>query len=239
MTEVFRDKAFAAVENRIRLLVQRILPCLDATAPIRILDLGCGTGMLTLLLAESLPRAQCVGVDVSQANIRAAEIARKGCVHAGRIRFVAQDYREFQDRPFDVIASWSVLHLIPASDKELLLKIAGDLVPGGILANVIPRECIQNSVLAGVRRVLALCRCELTDRAVFRLAKWVHGRKFSDEMIRQRVEYMYILPRRYDGPTFQDRFRSLGLTPVTSLPEPHAGLGQMRQRLTVFRKQTQ
>jgi methylase of polypeptide subunit release factors len=45
---------------------------LTATGPLRVLDLGCGSGSLAWLLADALPAASVTGIDVSPSNIRAA-----------------------------------------------------------------------------------------------------------------------------------------------------------------------
>ena len=55
----------------------------------RILDLGCGTGEISLRLAELFPTAQVTGVDLEEAHLRRA---RERCAALGvRVRFQAGD----------------------------------------------------------------------------------------------------------------------------------------------------
>src|SRR5260370_41694724 len=55
----------------------------------RILDLGCGTGEITFLVAELFPASQIVGVDLDEAHL---ERARRSCSQFGdRVRFQKGD----------------------------------------------------------------------------------------------------------------------------------------------------
>ena len=60
---------------------------------VAVLDLGCGTGSLIFLLADALPEARVIGIDVSAANIAEAERSRVMLdpVKAGRIVFESKN----------------------------------------------------------------------------------------------------------------------------------------------------
>lgn len=49
-----------------------------AREPASILDFGCGTGRLSVLLARSFPRAEITGFDPSTESLREAEKLRRG-----------------------------------------------------------------------------------------------------------------------------------------------------------------
>ena len=48
----------------------------------------------------------------------------------------------------------TVLYAIPAPDEALFGKIAGDLVPGGLLVYTMPTNALANRLVVGLRRVL-------------------------------------------------------------------------------------
>jgi release factor glutamine methyltransferase len=76
-----------------------------ASAPVRILDLGTGTGAILLALLTELPRAEGFGVDVSDA---ALEIARRNALRAGlgdRVRFGISSWWSHVHGAFDLIVS--------------------------------------------------------------------------------------------------------------------------------------
>lgn len=74
-------------------------------APVRILDLGTGTGAILLALLTELPRAEGLGVDVSDG---ALEIARRNALRAGagdRARFSKSSWWSHVTGDFDLIVS--------------------------------------------------------------------------------------------------------------------------------------
>jgi len=87
-------------------LVEAVLETVtDRDAPLRILDLGTGTGCLLLALLSELPNATGVGVDVSA---EALEVARGNGVALGlaeRVDFRAGDWGKGVEESFHVIVS--------------------------------------------------------------------------------------------------------------------------------------
>jgi trans-aconitate 2-methyltransferase len=84
----------------------------------RVLDLGCGDGANTALLAEALPRGQVVGIDASKGMIKTAQTREKANLS---FRLMDIDRIEFKDE-FDVIFSNAALHWV--RDHERLLRNA-------------------------------------------------------------------------------------------------------------------
>ncbi len=113
---------------------------IQATAPRRVVDLGCGPGPLTAGLAERWPTASILGIDDSPAMIERAQ------EHAGeRVRFQLGDLSDWTPtEPVDVLISnatlqWVVGHL------ALLPGFAAALAPGGWLAIQVPGNFDQPS----------------------------------------------------------------------------------------------
>jgi release factor glutamine methyltransferase len=74
----------------------------DRTVPLRLLDLGTGSGCLLLALLHELPAATGVGVDISAAAIAVAR-ENAGCLSlASRAAFLAADWTEGVVGSFDV-----------------------------------------------------------------------------------------------------------------------------------------
>ncbi|GIH25357.1 putative trans-aconitate methyltransferase [Acrocarpospora phusangensis] len=107
-------------------LVARI----GAQDPRTVVDLGCGTGELTVQLAHRWPDADLTGVDSSPEMLAKAP--------AGA-RFELLDARAWKPaEPVDVIVSNALLQWIPEHRDLLTRWVAEDLAPGGWLAFQVP-----------------------------------------------------------------------------------------------------
>ena len=215
-----------------------VAPRMDLRRPLRILNLGCGCGEGSFLLAALFPQAQVAGLDISEANIargRRALHARQ--LH--RVSFDCGDYSKirFPNEHFDLIVADSVLHFIPDAARNIMPKIAGELAPGGHLVFSIPDDGLFNRLLWLVRSILRQYRSSITDRLILGIAKIVHGKRASDAFLRERINYMYITPSLW----FSKRLRlelcqNLGLVNVRNRRYPHSSPGQFQHRLCIFSK---
>ncbi len=118
-------------------LISRISPVPDAPVPRTVVDLGCGPGNLTALLADRWPSATITGVDSSAEMIRAATESPA----AARISFATADLRDWLgeavDRSIDVLVSNATLQWVP-EHLDLLPALARKVAPGGWLAFQVP-----------------------------------------------------------------------------------------------------
>lgn len=119
---------------------ERSRPFFDLLAQVRledvrsIADLGCGSGELTLTLAERWPASRVWGVDSS------AEMIAEAKTHElpGRMTFEPGDFREWHPAaPVDLIFSNAAFQWVPDHDT-LLRRIFGMIAPGGALAFQVP-----------------------------------------------------------------------------------------------------
>ena len=92
-----------------------------------ILDLACGTGILTQQIAQKIPNAKIVGVDVTPGYL---EIAKKKLASNPNISFVQQDAEKLNlNTKFDCITSSYIPKYCTA---EILVKTClNHLKPGG------------------------------------------------------------------------------------------------------------
>jgi trans-aconitate 2-methyltransferase len=103
-------------------------------APRLILDLGCGPGNNTELIAQRWPEALVIGLDNSPSMIAAARQRER----PGHLEFRQADLREWQpDAPADIVLMNAVLQWIPGH-MALLPRFAAMLASGGVLGIQMP-----------------------------------------------------------------------------------------------------
>jgi len=73
--------------------------------PLRIADLGTGSGAILLALLSELPDAQGFGTDISAEALRTAEHNARRLGFSGRATFIRCDYASALSGPFDLIVS--------------------------------------------------------------------------------------------------------------------------------------
>ena len=116
----------------------------------RVLDAGCGSGRVTELLVERLPRGSVVALDGSGAMIEQARtrLARFG----DRVEFVVADLGQPMPLPVpvDSIISTATFHWVPDHDA-LFRNLAAVVRPGGRLV----AQCGGAGNIASIREVLA------------------------------------------------------------------------------------
>jgi trans-aconitate 2-methyltransferase len=109
-----------------------LLARVGATDPTSVVDLGCGPGTMTRLLAQRWPGAVVTGIDTSPAMVDAARAAAPG------IDFRVEDVRDWSPpEPVDVLFSHATLQWIPGH-LELLPRLVAAVAPGGWFAFGVP-----------------------------------------------------------------------------------------------------
>jgi trans-aconitate methyltransferase len=235
--EILAGRTFTVPPERRNRIVTVVLQHVDVSRPLRVLDLGCGTGLNALALAEALPQASVTGVDLSSASISQAESARRRHPAGARVTFTSANYLQYLGGPFDVVVSDTVLYAIPASEEALFGKIAGDLVPGGLLVYTMPTSALANRLVVAVRRVLKRARGPRADALILAVARALHRGQYDDALLRERVPYMYVVPDRYDSRALHARLRERwGFELLATEAIPRASVAQLKHRLVVARR---
>jgi ubiquinone/menaquinone biosynthesis C-methylase UbiE len=94
---------------------EEVLRLLRATAPRRILDVGCGTGLLTARIQRQMPQAWVVGCDFSDGMLRHA------AAHTRAVAWTRGDAQRlpFRNESFDAIVSTEAFHWFPDQARAL------------------------------------------------------------------------------------------------------------------------
>lgn len=120
-----------------RFEAERTRPALDLLARVpaeprgRVIDLGCGPGNSTQLLAERYPEATVAGLDTSPDMLAAAR------QRLPRATFSQGDLSAWRDGPVDLIFANAVLHWVPRH-RAIMADLAQQLAPRGCLAVQMP-----------------------------------------------------------------------------------------------------
>ncbi len=122
-----------------RIVGQRLLSYLPQTfQPKSILDLGSGTGTLSIKLSQRFSQAQILGLDLAEGMIK---LARTKCADQPNISFTHKDFDQINtlNKAFDLVISNFALHW--SKDLPTTLKaILSQLNPNGLFALSIPVE---------------------------------------------------------------------------------------------------
>ncbi|MGL4310711.1 MAG: methyltransferase domain-containing protein [Paracoccaceae bacterium] len=181
----------------------RLRPALDLLRTIGplppggITDLGCGAGVMARPLREAYPDAPLTGVDLSASMLKEAR-------ETGLYDMLEEaDAGHWQpERPQALIFSNAALHWLPDHD-DLLLRLTGLLMPGGVLAVQMPRQFAA----ASHRFLRDLAQAHFPDR--FDYAHWqapVHAPDVYYRLLAPagrvsvwETEYLQRLPATADG----------------------------------------
>lgn len=102
--------------------------------PLRVLDLGAGTGLFAALLLERMPEARITCLDASEGML---EEARTRFAGDARVDFALADMGSADiGGPWDVVMSaLAIHHLEHDGKKALFARIRTALAPGGLFVN--------------------------------------------------------------------------------------------------------
>ncbi len=104
-------------------------------APVKVLDLGCGTGTVTQTLKEQFKNAKVTCLDLAENMI---EMAKLKLQDYNNIEYVIGDFYEYNfTEKYDVIVSSLALHHLATDEdkKGFYKKIYKALTPGGVFLN--------------------------------------------------------------------------------------------------------
>jgi trans-aconitate 2-methyltransferase len=212
-----------------------LLTQVQAADPGYVVDLGCGPGNLTALLAARWPEAHVLGVDSSAEMIEAARTelagpagpaAGRGAADGVRLAFARADIRNWRPgRPVDVFICNAVLQWVPGH-LNLLTSWAGWLAPDGWLAFQLPGNFDQPSHtilrdLAGSARWRDLLAGVQLNRQAMDPGAYLDVLAAAEcEVDAWETTYLHVL---HGENAVLDWYRGSGLRPVLAALTPEDG----------------
>lgn len=126
MAHEFDGKKYAQASAHQKEWGSKVVAELDLRGTESVLDLGCGDGALTLMIAGQLPKGQVLGIDASRGMIEAA-LPKS----TPNLEFMVMNIDDLDfEETFDVIFSNATLHWVK-DHRKLLQNVRGALRPGG------------------------------------------------------------------------------------------------------------
>ena len=152
-----------------KFIARRLVDFLTEGARVEdVLELGCGTGMLTVLLRERYRDARIRAIDLSDGMIA---LYRRRWPDGAVADFEVADAEEFtSDRPFDVVAASSTFQWL-RDRRAVMRNVRGLLTDGGHLVLAVP--------VSGTLEELAQAHLAVTGCEMPQLDLWDDGRYVS------------------------------------------------------------
>jgi release factor glutamine methyltransferase len=105
----------------------------DKTAPVKILDLGTGSGCLLLSLLHEYENARGIGTDISEQALQVARANSENLQFAGRADFILADWNDGTGDFTDFHIVLCNPPYIPVGDRDSLQPEVSQYEPGGAL----------------------------------------------------------------------------------------------------------
>ncbi|WP_328641917.1 class I SAM-dependent methyltransferase [Streptomyces canus] len=107
----------------------------------RLLDVGCGTGIVTRRLAAARPAAYVTGADLTSGMARTAAVRLPGAIVLADSRALP-----FPDAVFDAVTSVWLLHLLdrPEDVRAVVAECARVLRPGGVYVTTVDKAAAHD-----------------------------------------------------------------------------------------------
>jgi 2-polyprenyl-3-methyl-5-hydroxy-6-metoxy-1,4-benzoquinol methylase len=130
----------------------------------RVLEVGCGHGLLSMYIAVRGPDRDVVGIDIDDDKLVVARAAAAAHPEL-RVQFATVEPDRFPPGDYDAVVFCDVLYLLPpGARRELLDRAAGRVRPGGTVvvqeADQVPR---WKSLLATGQELLATKVLRITE----------------------------------------------------------------------------
>ena len=124
-----------SMERGHRPVGEQAIALMNVPTDARVLDVGCGSGWATRLLAEYASYGLATGIDISDEMVRLAREASQACAHV-HFRMASAEHLPFADGEFTHAFSMESLYYY-ADISKALKEIQRVLKPGGLFVAVV------------------------------------------------------------------------------------------------------
>jgi 2-polyprenyl-3-methyl-5-hydroxy-6-metoxy-1,4-benzoquinol methylase len=149
--EKFWDKSAYKFDQQEKKAEQSYIRIIEKTkkylkADDTILDLGCGTGLISNEIADSVKLIQAIDISSKMIEIAKKKAADRKIQNIEYTHSTISDER-YKSGSFNVILAFYILHLLE-DPKKTIQRINDLLKPGGLIISVIP--CIGEKILLNI-----------------------------------------------------------------------------------------
>ena len=174
------------------------LPTADPSKA-RVLELGCGSGVNLLAMAQLYPKAELVGIDISAGHIELAEEARSvtGLINA---RFIHGDVAQLGEDlgTFDYIIAHGLYSWVPTEVRESILRLCRERLRASGVA-CISYNCLPGWRIRGALRDMMSMHTRRTGNIRGKIEQSKVLLKFLDASCDEDTAYGRYLKQELDG----------------------------------------
>lgn len=159
----------------------------------RVLDLGCGTGTLTVRAAIWQPRAQLTGVDLDEAILARARARATRVGTPIQWDRASADALPYADGSFDRVLSSLVFHHLPPGTKSRALEEAYRVLRSGGELHIAdwgrPADAMQRALFFAVQWLDGFANTR--DHVAGRLPELIRGAGFASVEVTRRLRTVF------------------------------------------------
>ena len=144
----------------------------DVKNAFSVLEIGTGTGLISLMLAQRNPEAKFLGIDINKDAAELTKVNFQNAPFFSRLKNIHQDFKDFEtEQEFDLIVSNPPYFEASDSEKDkiarqtvelnfrqLIVKSSQMLSEKGILSVIIPAEAGNNFMTTAYESGMYLVR---------------------------------------------------------------------------------
>jgi len=187
----------------------------DVSEAFKVLEVGTGTGLISLMLAQRNSRADFLGLDINEEAVALTKVNFENSPFRSRLKNIFQDFKTFTtEERFDVIVSNPPYFEESGSEKDKVARQTVELNFGqlistavrflsvkGILSVIIPAEAGEVFILLAEKHALFLHRrINITGIENSKVKRLVLEFSLKERMLEEAEFIIEKSPRQYSDP---------------------------------------
>ena len=157
------------------LLIDEVLKRVDTIKPTRFVEVGVGSGIISIILAKKLPNATFIAVDISQDALEVARINIEKFDLKDRVKLRHGSLLDTIDEEFDYLVSNP-----PYIEDNLALEKNLSYEPqNALFGGVVGDEIIKKLLDEALKRNISYFTCEMGYDQKSKIRKYLEGKSFK------------------------------------------------------------